>query len=142
MLVLIDDTTLEIEVGDPMPDLNEMIEAAFADVEYPGDDRLTVYGKKGRAYDETWKLLKGKGWREMPVREFITGDTPLPDLTPQAFHYYLPALLRASVTDGLSVYVLDSLTFYLNPQNARSNDPEFGYDFTAEHGQFQALLSE
>jgi hypothetical protein len=122
-------------------DLNAIIDEAFADVGYPGDERLTVYRSEGRDADETWKLLRGKDWREMPVQEFITGDTPIPDLTPQALHYYLPALLKASLLTGLSDFVLDSLTFHLNPKNARSDDPEFGYDSTTEYKQFRGLLS-
>jgi hypothetical protein len=124
-----------------MPDLSATIDEAFADVEYPGDDHLTVYRKEGREFDETRKLLKGRDWREMPVQAFIMGDTPIPDLTPQGFRYYLPALLKASLTEELSDLVLDSLTFYLNPKNIRSDDPEFGYDRTAEHEQFRSLLS-
>src|SRR5688572_25646865 len=98
-----------------MTDINATIDEAFADVQYPGDDQLTVYRAEGREYDTTWKLLQGKDWRDMPVFEFMTCDTPIPDLTPQAFHYYLPALLKASFDVNLSANVLGSLTFYLNP---------------------------
>ena len=75
----------------------------------------------------------------MPVYEFITGDTPIPDLTPQAFHYYLPALLMASLTDGINDYV--SVEWHLNPANAKSDHPEFGYDATEEFQQFCSLLT-
>ncbi|MFN7137733.1 MAG: hypothetical protein ACK4UN_00160 [Limisphaerales bacterium] len=121
--------------------INEIIDRAFGKNVYPGDDNLTVYDRGGRNYDDTWKLLRGVDWREMPVYEFITGDTPIPDLTPEAFHYYLPALLKASLVDDLADYVWDSMKFYLNPKNARSDHPEFGYDNTEDFERFRSLLS-
>ena len=124
-----------------MADTKDIIDRAFADTEYPGDDDLTGYPKEGREYDDTWKLLRGKDWRDMPVYEFMSGDTPIPDLTPRAFHYYLPALLKASLTEGPSQCVLDSLPFYLNPKSAHSDDPRYGYDCRTEHEQFRSLLS-
>ena len=52
---------------------------AFADVSYPGDDRLTVYDATGREYDETYQLLRGRMWPDFPVVEFMHGDTPIPE---------------------------------------------------------------
>lgn len=121
-----------------MPSISDIIDRAFADTVYPGDDDLTVYKKEGREYDETWKLLRGKDWRVMPVYDFITGDTPIPDLTPQAFHYYLPALLKASLSNDLRDWVLDAITFYLNPKSWFSDHPQYGYD---SRQMFESFLS-
>ena len=104
-----------------MTDLQEAIRAAFAGVSYPGDDRLTVYLATGRKYDETFKLLRGKSWTEFPVTDFICEDTPIPDLAPEAFHYYMPALLLASLDanhEPAGNYA-SSLMFFLSPANAR-----------------------
>ncbi len=120
----------------------EILDRAFAQTPYPGDEDLTVYGREGRAYDNTWKLLHGKNWREMPVYEFITGDTPIPDLTPKAFHYYLPALLKASLTEELAGYVLHTLTFYLNPAAMQCGDPTWDYRIRHDHEKFRYLLTE
>jgi hypothetical protein len=94
--------------------LPDDIMAAFADTPYPGDDRLTVYNPSGRDYDETFQLLRGRSWRDMPVVEFICGDTPIPDLTPEAFHYYTPALLLASLDDTVHANsdIAASLAFF------------------------------
>ena len=93
--------------------LVKRIHAAFAENRYPGDDHLTVYLRRGRKFDETFQLLRGKTWQEMPVDDFISGDTPIPDLTPEAFHYYMPALLLAAL-DGCSD-LAGALTFHFTP---------------------------
>ena len=109
-----------------MSDLREAIRAAFAGTPYPGDDHLTVYFPEGREYDETFKLLRGKTWMECSVTEFIRGDTPFPDLTPEAFHYYMPAFLLASIDPHHESCsdVASSLMFYLNPVNAKNTSGE------------------
>lgn len=127
-----------------MSEIDLIIDRAFAGTVYPGDDCLTVYDKEGREYDDTWQLLHAKNWRDMPVYDFIMGDTPVPDLTPQAFHYYLPALLKRSLSEDQSVasdHVFLSLTFCLDSKNAYSDHPEFGYDVRDEYQQFRALLT-
>ena len=115
---------------------------AFADVSYPGDDRLTVYDPGGREYDETYQLLRGKMWRDFPVVEFMHGDTPIPDLSPEAFHYYMPALLIASLDENVEVDVSGSLAFYLSPASAKQTDGEFRYDDTEAYNQRMSLFTE
>ncbi len=115
-------------------ELLEAIAGAFADCAYPGDDHLTVYDRAGWEYDETRKLLRGKTWQEMPVHEFLSGDTPIPDLTPNAFHYFLPALLIESF--GHDVHdVAGSLTFYLSPSSAKCDEKPYDYDATDEYNE-------
>ena len=111
--------------------LRNAIADTFSDNAYPGDEHLTVGNAGGREYDTTFQLLRGKKWQECPVAEFIDGDTPIPDLTPEAFHYFMPALLIASI-DGSDVDsdVAHSLAFYLSPRSARCPDGEFPYDDT------------
>jgi hypothetical protein len=124
--------------------LRDDIVAAFADSSYPGDDRLTVYDAAGREYDETFQLLRGRDWREMPVVEFIQGDTPIPDLTPESFHYYMPALVLASLDDtvDLNSDIADSLAFFLSPSSARNTTGEFPYDCTEEYNDRMSRFSE
>ncbi len=38
--------------------LQAEIADAFSDTAYPGDDRLTAYNAEGRAFDETFQLLR------------------------------------------------------------------------------------
>ena len=128
-----------------MSDLREAIRAAFSGVSYPGDDRLTVYLAEGREYDETFKLLRGKSWSEFPVADFIWGDTPIPDLAPEAFHYYMPALLLASldVNHETAGNYASSLMFFLSPSNARltTGEPYLQYDDTENFERRMSLFN-
>jgi len=122
--------------------LHDEIAAAFAGVSYPGDDRLTVYDAAGREYDETYQLLRNKLWPDFPVVDFMNCDTPIPDLSPEAFHYYMPALLIASLDDEFDVDVSGSLTFYLSPASAKQTNGEFPYDDTATYNHRMSLFTE
>ena len=122
-----------------MPDLHDDIQAVFAHNQYPGDDRLTVYNVDALEHDETRQLLLGCRWQDMPVVEFLSGDTPIPDLTPEAFHYYMPALLLAAVDPNSDDRgdVAHSVVFSLTPSNAFETG-EFGYD---DRDGFQQRMS-
>jgi hypothetical protein len=123
--------------------LTEAIAHVFSDNHYPGDDRLTVYDVAGREFDETFQLLRGKTWQECPVAEFIRGDTPIPDLTPEAFHYFMPALLIASLeASDIGGDVCGTLTFYLSPGSARCTEGEFQYDHTEDYLRRMRLFSK
>jgi hypothetical protein len=122
------------------PALEEVVRQAFADNEYPGDARITIYDEAGRQYDETYQLLRGKSWEAMPVATFLRGDTPIPDLTPEAFHYYMPALLLASLAGDAEV--ADSLAFYLSPAAARQTEGEFPYDDTENYNRRLSLFTK
>lgn len=123
--------------------LRDDIQTAFATNVYPGDDRLTVYDIAGREYDETFQLLHGKTWREMPVAEFLGGDTPLPDLTAESFHYYLPALLIASIDDtaDFNADIAGKLMFHLSPTSA-SVGGEFAFDDVERYEHKMSLLTK
>lgn len=102
-------------MSETSPLLLERIRAAFSENRYPGDDKLTVYNVGGRPYDETFQLLRGRQWQDMPVADFMRGDTPIPDLTAEAFHYYMPALLIGALANEPDAAW--SLAFYLTPSN-------------------------
>src|SRR5687768_14020390 len=116
----------------------EMIDRAFEENTYPGDQELTV---DARETDETWKLLHGKDWRNMPVAEFMSGDTPFPNLTPRSFHFYLPALLKGSLKEDLAGDVLHSLAFYLNPTAMQCGDPNWDNPVRHKFERFRSLLT-
>ncbi len=124
--------------------LHDAIVSAFAGNSYPGDDQLTVCDLAGRDYDETFQLLRGKSWREMPVVEFMfgEGDTAIPELTPEAFHYFMPALLLTSLDEGVqwNSDIAHSLSFYLSPSSARHTG-EFAYDNTEEYNRLMSLFT-
>ncbi len=124
------------------PSLPNEIEAAFSGVSYPGNDRLTVYDKSGREYDDTYQLLRGRTWQDLSVVEFMRGDTPIPDLSPEAFHYYMPALLLASLDESVAADVSDSLAFFLSPSSAKQTDGDFPYDDTENYNRRMAMFTE
>lgn len=123
-----------------MTSLRDDIVEAFSRVPYPGDEHLTVYLPSGRKFDETFQLLRGRHWRDMPVAEFISGDTPIPDLTPEAFHFYLPGLLIASIDPNCSFNsdIACSLAFYLSPELAAQSTEPSPYE---KWSQFYARMS-
>lgn len=126
-----------------MGTLLKSIAAAFENIQYPGDDSLTVYDSAGRECDETWQLLRGRRWQEFPIKEFMCGDTSIPDLSPAAFHYYMPALLTAIVNGGDDCGVADSLMFYLSPSSAINTDgPSYThYDHREDFKERMTLFS-
>ena len=128
-----------------MDDLREAIRAAFACVNYPGDNCVTSWHERRSEYDETGNLLRGKTWMECPVTEFIHGDTPFPDLTPEAFHYYMPAFLLASIDPNHESCgdVASSLIFFLNPANAKNESGEtyLQYDDTENYQRRMSLFT-
>ncbi|MEX0936400.1 MAG: hypothetical protein WDZ59_00965 [Pirellulales bacterium] len=126
--------------------LREQIVAAFTENQYPGDDRLTWYGtpgpEVGPPYDETFQLLRGRSWREMPVEEFLLGDTPIPDLTPEAYHYYMPALLLASLDDVACGDVAFTVTFYLSFIPQIHEFGRYSHEYRREYNQRMALFTD
>lgn len=67
---------------------------AFADIQYPGDDRLV----ESSGYWELEKLaeqFRGKNWKEVPVTTINRYRFCLSFFTPEAFCYYLPAFILA-----------------------------------------------
>ena len=125
-----------------MSELTDAIAVAFADNVYPGDARLTAYDQSPLQYDETRRLLIGRSWQNFPAAEFIGGDTPFPDLSPEAFHYYMPALLLASLDPALDVNsdIAHSVVFNLSPSSAFA-EGEFGYDDREGYRQRMALFT-
>jgi len=115
-----------------MASLEKRIRASFANTRYPGDDRLTM----GGSTDESFDVLKGKTWQELPVKDFMSGDTPIPDLTLEAFHYYMPALLIASLDEFPDL--ASSLTFYLTPSECAAVSPEHGSECLERLSLFDA----
>ena len=81
--------------------LTEKIEAAFADVLYPGDDNLTSNYNPLSANDDEGvaDYFRQTSWRGHPVQELRYHSCALSFFTPAAFHYYLPAFLIADLED-------------------------------------------
>jgi hypothetical protein len=74
----------------------ELIESAFAEVPYPGDDNIADH-QDCLECDDVRAFFRGKSWRDLKLPELR--GLPLPLLTPEAFHYFLPGYMLACLDD-------------------------------------------
>jgi hypothetical protein len=72
----------------------ELIEAAFADATYPGDDNIAEHQNCPEC-DDVRAYFRGKAWRDLKFPELHQFHESLPLLTPQAFRYFLPGYMTA-----------------------------------------------
>ncbi len=88
--------------------LVQNIKEAFSPREYPGDDCLLLPGDD----EGEGQLFFGKDWRELTYEQLELRTFVLLCFTPDAFCYFLPAYLIASVENpdsGLADEVLERL---------------------------------
>jgi len=80
----------------PADDLRQriarMIEEAFADTPYPGDDNLCKPDMDGA---DMIRAFRGKKWTDVQINTLVNYHVDLPILTPESFRYYLPAFMLA-----------------------------------------------
>ena len=76
--------------------IQQSIESAFADVPYPGDDRIADH-KDCPECDDLREHFRGATWRGHTVAELQQYQSALPLFTPQAFQYFLPAYMLVSL---------------------------------------------
>ncbi|HYE19095.1 MAG TPA: hypothetical protein VEA69_11660 [Tepidisphaeraceae bacterium] len=91
-------------------ELRSTILGAFADVPYPGDDRIVDTLQDDEGVVEYFRGRPPTGHAPADLRRH---DSALSFLTPDALHYYLPAFLAAVVEDPVASDVLSqpTLTF-------------------------------
>ena len=78
-------------------ELKSLIKAAFADVEYPGDDNIAGCGRIGcDDCDPLAEHFKGTSWQEHNLQT-LAGYAGIGFFYPQALHYYLPAYMLAEM---------------------------------------------
>jgi hypothetical protein len=68
------------------------VEAAFANVEYPGDDHIVV--KTDVVVDDRdtiYDSFKGKHWRDLTMDILIENREHIVFLTPHGYQFFLPA---------------------------------------------------
>ena len=107
-------------LSDEQKKLVETITEAFADLPYPGDDRLLTELEVSES-PEIRREFTGKDWRE--ISPGIGDDEWMhwsPDslnwLSPEAFRYYLPAYLISCIEDAVNADVIPyTLISVLNP---------------------------
>jgi hypothetical protein len=94
--------------------LKEKIAAAFADVPQPGDDTITRCPYQCFECTAVAGFFKGKSWQDIAVADARHYHGALNVFTPEAFHYYLPAFMFASI-DSYDKHdiIPDSIRYHL-----------------------------
>lgn len=105
--------------------INE-IKAAFADRKYPGDDHIVRGWDTPISSDESdiFRLFGGRHWSEVPHQELLKKEEALSFFEPEAFCFYLPAFLIATLHDPEEADVtLDHCVYCFNiaPDNQNRN---------------------
>lgn len=77
-------------------ELAARIKKAFTDAPYPGDDRL-VLDLRHFESGEVVHAFAGRHWKELPLDFLSAHLMSRHNFTPEAFRYYLPAYLLASL---------------------------------------------
>lgn len=91
--------------------LKHQIEAAFADVPYPGDERI-AYAPKAWECEELNTDFRGQHWKSLPRDVLRQHSSDLALFSLDGFRFYLPAYLFAALDDFWDVrgFVLSHLT--------------------------------
>ncbi len=98
-------------------ELIALIEQAFANTVYPGDDKLINANHCGECA-EIAEVFQGKRWASLTDVKFLRHYVAaLSLLYPEAFRYYLPAYMIAALTDPATAdVILDSVEYDLMPR--------------------------
>jgi hypothetical protein len=114
-------------------------QAAFATNEYPGDENLVEDSSYWEAINLS-EQFKGKDWKEIPLEVLKRNRFSLSLFTQEAFHYYLPTFILASVLHADDVDTLpDNVFSSLTPPEEEGSDMD---EFLKKTESFNALQKE
>ena len=86
--------------------LRSLIETAFAEVAYPGDDAITISSCPCTECEDTREFFRGKHWQEIAdaqkLMQYCWGGLSI--LSPQAWHFYLPTYLIIGIDGDVEDY--------------------------------------
>jgi hypothetical protein len=115
--------------------LVEQIEKAFADVPYPGDNNIAnSYHGTVFCHDcaELARSFQGEDWRTVSLEKLIKYRDSIPSFKPEAFRFFLPAYMIATVLHFETVDVSSNNTLHeLIPPTTREDQVNFGDLLTA-----------
>jgi hypothetical protein len=74
----------------------DLIMSAFADVPYPGDDHITSH-QDCLECEAIARYFCGTSWRDHQLAKLWEYHAAIALFTPQAFHYFLPAFMLATL---------------------------------------------
>jgi len=99
---------------EPLQQTIQIIQSAFAETPYPGDDKVAAYARYGRSIADA---LRGKSWSDVPLDVLHRHRWEIFLLTPVTFRYYAPSFMLASLLYHEQMETLpDNLLFSLSPQ--------------------------
>ncbi|MEO6034115.1 MAG: DUF6714 family protein [Verrucomicrobiota bacterium] len=104
--------------------LKEAIKSVFAHVPYPGDSNITHCPYHCRPCQEIADYFKSKTWEGHLVEDLRDHHTALSLFTPEAFQYFLPTFMLAS---------LDS---YDDKVNILPDAIRFDFEFNLDHRDY------
>ena len=101
---------------EPMPSLSSLqqtIGRVFASVGYPGDDNITRCPYDCTECRQIARFFQGKSCDQLAVEDLRRHHTALALFTPEAFQYFLPAFMLASLDSHEKGDVIpDAIRFY------------------------------
>jgi hypothetical protein len=98
--------------------LISQIQEAFADAEYPGDDNL-VTSSEYLANLQIEIDFGGKHWKDVTTNLILSHRLDLHRFTPEAFCFYLPAFLVASLGGEHSGEIISHVFWSFDPQQCQ-----------------------
>jgi hypothetical protein len=105
-------------------ELVQKIEAAFEKTRHPGDENIAnIYHSVTYCEEcaELTKSFRGKEWKFVTLETLVHHRDSLPLFKPEAFRYYLPAYMIATILHFEKVDVLACNTIYsLSPPRKQS----------------------
>lgn len=103
--------------------LNAYIEKNFYELQYPGDQNLVIIkGDYDLERKEIFESFSGRHWKELSLNTLKYHHEALFFFTPEAYRFYLPAYLRASIlfydeSENIPGSLLFSLTMPVDSEN-------------------------
>lgn len=108
--------------------LIDRIEQAFANNQYPGDEKLVPFMSENAPYaddfEEVADTYKGVKWETVSLDFIESNYNGIFYFSPEGFHYYLPAFLRAALIDTESMVYISTITV-LTPRDEKGMQDYF-----------------
>lgn len=125
--------------GVPIEELKEdfvrKIKAAFANVEYPGDENIGNEIYLGR-------FIGQKEWQKIPL-DVLRQVSSIYSFSPHAFHYFLPAfLVGVLLYPEIDEKMLDILIWQLSPRGEYKSTLEHALDLNLFSDMQKAVILE
>ncbi|MCP3869790.1 MAG: hypothetical protein GY703_17190 [Gammaproteobacteria bacterium] len=108
--------------------LIQEIESAFKERAYPGDQNIARESVGDDSCEDNWvaDCFRGKRWQDIRWESILSASNLDPQafiffLVPEAFAYYMPALLKIALRVNEAPELAESLQFALTPDMDRNS---------------------